>query len=79
MTEQKEKKSSGAGKFFLGAALGAIAGAVASKFVSAKNDECECDENCDCACKGEHADDGEYSSKKRERKDKKINGSKEDK
>lgn len=47
MTE--EKKSSGAGKFFLGAALGAIAGAIAGKFIHAKaEDECECDEDCEC-------------------------------
>lgn len=42
-----EKKSSGAGKFFLGAALGAIAGAVAGKFMSGKG-KCDCGEECDC-------------------------------
>ena len=44
-----EKKSSGAGKFFLGAALGAVAGAIAGKFMSGK-DKCDCDEECDCGC-----------------------------
>ena len=52
----EEKKSSGAGKFFLGAALGAIAGAIAGKFISAKADEndgdeeegCKCGEECSC-------------------------------
>ena len=34
--EKTEKSSSGAGKFFLGAALGAIAGAVAGKFIHDK-------------------------------------------
>ena len=50
MAEEKAKKSSGAGKFFLGAALGALAGVVAHKFASskAKQDECDCDEECDC-------------------------------
>ena len=48
-----EKKKSGAGKFFLGAALGAIAGAIAGKFVSVKTDEeemeeCPCGEECKC-------------------------------
>ena len=33
MTEKEQKKSSGAGKFFLGAALGAAVGAIASKFI----------------------------------------------
>lgn len=45
-------KGSGAGKFFLGAALGAVAGMVASKFVSAKvsktTEDCECGGSCDC-------------------------------
>ena len=58
----EEKKSSGAGKFFLGAALGAIAGAIAGKFISSAkteeydeadygcdcDDTCECDKNCEC-------------------------------
>lgn len=48
MADNENKKSGGAGKFFLGAALGAIAGVVASKFISnSKDDECDCDE-CDC-------------------------------
>ena len=37
MAEEKQKNKSGAGKFFLGAALGALAGAIAGKFVSDKN------------------------------------------
>ena len=51
---EEQKKSSGAGKFFLGAALGAIAGAIAGKFISSKDDEedetesCCCDEDCPC-------------------------------
>lgn len=54
----EEKKSSGAGKFFLGAALGAIAGAVAGKFISVKaekaEEDCDCGDECnceDCDCK----------------------------
>lgn len=62
MTE--EKKSSGAGKFILGAAIGAVVGAIAGKFISVKNgesddcdeecdcdDTCECDDDCKCGCK----------------------------
>lgn len=48
---ENEKKSSGAGKFFLGAALGAVAGAIAGVFMSRKSDslnECGCDDDCDC-------------------------------
>ena len=33
MTEKAEKNKSGAGKFFLGAAIGAAVGAIASKFI----------------------------------------------
>lgn len=33
MPAKQEKKSSGAGKFFLGAAIGAAIGAIASKFI----------------------------------------------
>lgn len=48
MTEEKKTKS-GAGKFFLGAALGAIAGAIAGKFISVRNEEeCDCGEDCEC-------------------------------
>ena len=58
MTE--EKKSSGAGKFILGAAIGALVGAVASKFMSSKKDaegECNCDCEEECHCEGEcHCD-----------------------
>ncbi|MDO4747400.1 MAG: hypothetical protein Q4A70_03640 [Candidatus Saccharibacteria bacterium] len=53
MAENKEKGKSGAGKFFLGALIGAAAGAVAGRFLSSraeKNDldECECGDDCDC-------------------------------
>ena len=55
MTEQKEKNKSGAGKFFLGAALGALAGTVFSRFMSAKeeaeDEEDSCDHNKNCTCK----------------------------
>ena len=45
---------SGAGKFFLGALLGAAAGAIAGKFMSDKIEKCECDEDeCGCGCEGE--------------------------
>ena len=40
-TEPTKKNKSGAGKFFLGAALGALAGAVASKFISFDKKDCE--------------------------------------
>lgn len=33
MPAKQEKKNSGAGKFFLGAAIGAAIGAIASKFI----------------------------------------------
>ena len=36
MADGSEKKKSGAGKFFLGAVLGGIAGAIAGRFISAK-------------------------------------------
>ena len=54
MTEKTEKSKSGAGKFFLGAALGAAAGAIASKFVSVevdKGEETDEDEKCSCCSK----------------------------
>ena len=34
MTEKEQKSKSGAGKFFLGAAIGAAIGAIASKFIN---------------------------------------------
>ena len=47
----KKEKKGGAGKFFLGAALGAAAGAVAAKFLGGKkkcdNEDCDC-KDCDC-------------------------------
>ena len=46
-----EKAKGGAGKFFLGAALGAMAGAIAGKFVSTKKDKCNCDKINECGRK----------------------------
>lgn len=48
-----EKGKGGAGKFFLGAALGAIAGAIAGKFISVKSEgeeteACKCGDDCKC-------------------------------
>lgn len=83
--EKTEKSSSGAGKFFLGAALGAIAGAVAGKFIHDKvkeaekecapDGECECGPDCDCDdCKCEKepkvADKKEEKVEKAEKKKK---------
>lgn len=56
----EKKKSNGAGKFILGAALGALAGAIAGKFISTKTTEDEeeiCDKDCKCEkeCKCEKA------------------------
>lgn len=53
MTEEKQKNKSGAGKFFLGALLGGVAGAIAGKFIRTKTDEeesegCECGDECNC-------------------------------
>ncbi len=65
MTEKNEKnlpKKHGAGKFFLGAVLGAAAGAIASKFIKidftsdddkeaaekSKTKSCKCDDDCKC-------------------------------
>ena len=66
-----EKSKGGAGKFFLGAALGAIAGALAGKFINVKKDdgeeleECECDE---CDCKKEEAEAPVETKKERKEK-----------
>lgn len=57
MAEKAEKNKSGAGKFFLGAALGALAGAVAGRFVKLKMDNDE-EETCPCGCKEECVCDG---------------------
>ncbi len=47
-----DSKKGGAGKFFLGAILGGLAGAIAGRFLTAKadenSDECECNGSCDC-------------------------------
>lgn len=54
MAEKTEKNKSGAGKFFLGALLGGIAGAIAGRFITTKADEddSECEEKFDCDKKG---------------------------
>ena len=58
MAENSEKKKGGAGKFFLGALLGAVAGVVAGKAVSAKfkklEDGDDFDDECDCGGECEH-------------------------
>ena len=56
----KSKSKGGAGKFFLGAALGAAVGAVAGRFISAGakksacgcGEECDCDDEMNCGCHG---------------------------
>ena len=54
MADKEEKKKGGAKKFFLGAILGGIAGAVAGRFITAKAEEaseghgCNCDGECHC-------------------------------
>ncbi len=63
-----EKSKNGAGKFFLGAILGAAAGAIAGKFIHDKvkkteedfdetecdcGDECKCGDKCECEKKAE--------------------------
>lgn len=50
MTKEKAKNKSGAGKFFLGALLGGVAGAIAGKFMSDKTQK---EDPEDCECKGE--------------------------
>ncbi|MBR2658632.1 hypothetical protein IKG28_03435 [Candidatus Saccharibacteria bacterium] len=57
-------KKGGAGKFFLGAAIGAAAAAVAAKFIGSKKKACECDEDCKCG------DDCKCEDKKTEKKEK---------
>lgn len=58
MAEKNDKKSNGAGKFFVGALIGTLVGAVASRFVSVSihkdedfddfdDEECDCEE-CEC-------------------------------
>ena len=72
MAEKKEKNKSGAGKFFLGAALGALAGAIAGKFISVNKDEdCECGDKCDCEkkCKCEDSSDKIVEKKTSEAKE----------
>ena len=63
MADSSEKKNSGAGKFFLGAVLGGLAGAIAGRFISAKAEGddggCNCeDDGCNCE------DDGCETTKK---------------
>lgn len=53
---ENEKHKSGAGKFFLGALLGAAAGAIAGKFISVKQDDEEEPEDCDCGGECEHCE-----------------------
>lgn len=48
-----EKSKSGAGKFFLGAALGAVAATVTAKFIGGKKKSCKCGEDCKCDKKAE--------------------------
>lgn len=74
MTEKK--KGNGAGKFILGAALGAIAGAVAGKFMNAKKpeekcecgDDCKCGDDCECGDNCECNKDTKKTEKKAEKK-----------
>ena len=45
----EKSKKGGAGKFFLGAAIGAAAAAVAAKLIGSKKKKaCECGDDCDC-------------------------------
>lgn len=78
MAEEKiEKKKSGKGKFFLGAALGAIAGVFAGRAISKKchecededecGDECECGDKCECK-KEEKAEKTEEKTAKEAKK-----------
>ncbi len=74
MTKEKKNKS-GAGKFFLGAALGALAGAIAGKFISNKEEaekscecgeDCKCGKDCDCDEKTKTADKADKKTTKKE-------------
>lgn len=71
----EKSKSGGAGKFFLGALLGAAAGAIAGRFISVKADK-EDSEKCDCGGECDHckARDEKIAKLKAEKKtaDKKI-------
>ena len=76
MAEEKtEKKKGGKGKFFLGAALGAVAGIFAGRAIAKKakeaEDECDCDDDCDCDedCKcGDKCECDKKADKKAEEK-----------
>lgn len=79
MAEEKtEKKKGGKGKFFLGAALGAVAGIFAGRAIAKKakeaEDECDCDDDCECGADCECGDDckcdkkAEKAEKKTEKK-----------
>ena len=65
MAKDKKEKKGGAGKFFLGALIGSIAGAVAGKFIRSddavpvEDDKCDCKEKCD-----NHKQKHEQKSKK---------------
>lgn len=63
----EKSKKGGAGKFFLGAAIGAAAAAVAAKFIgSKKKNTCECGDDCDCEdcdCKDCECDKKEKAAK----------------
>ena len=79
---EKDKKSGGAGKFFLGAAIGAIAGAIAGKVISDRagaecydeeDEECEklddkksCKCSKDCKCKKDEHPRGAEKDEKTE-------------
>ena len=81
MTENNKK---GTGKFFLGALLGAAAGAIAGKFVSEKlkddagnceNDDCKCGEKCECGKKDSKETDKMVIAKEKvEKKAKEVKG-----
>ena len=72
MAENKGK--SGAGKFFLGALLGAAAGAIAGKFMSSNKDsgeeleECGCDHDGKCKCEDKYECKKEVAEKPAETK-----------
>ncbi|MBR5939420.1 hypothetical protein IKZ77_02605 [Candidatus Saccharibacteria bacterium] len=73
MAEEKtEKKKGGKGKFFLGAALGAVAGVFAGRAIAKKakeNEECDdCDDECECGADCECGDDCKCDKKEKAEK-----------